>query len=139
MAAEAGAGLRKKATLPMSMQPENPYPKGSPQRTLFGMFVSWFYFSRGSFPNNSANETGAVPLSRFLSTATGRKFFAANPTLATPNSIREVLGSAFEVTGDDLKIRALPHAHSLTGLGGFRNGNVSRRRRNRLAKRTRKN
>lgn len=115
---------KTKATLPSSMQPANPYDKGTPERNFFGLFVNWFYFSRGPFPNDSADETGAVPLMRLLSTATAKKFLEKHPEFTEPSKIKEVLEGAFEIierSPTNIRIKAIPHAHSsLSMSGGYR-------------------
>lgn len=127
--------VKTKATLPSSMQPANPFDKGTPERNFFGLFVNWFYFSRGPFPNDSADETGAVPLVRLLSTATAKKFLEKHPEFTEPSKIKEVLEGAFEIierSPTNIRIKAIPHAHSFSLSGGsYRKSHKRTKNRNR--------
>lgn len=108
-----GAG---KATLTKNEMPVNPYPKADKakgesglERQIFGQFVSWFYFPRGPFPNNSANADGYVPLSRFLETRTFRDLQKKYPDIDMKQKSLEVLGDAFitKNQGGEVSVKAL--------------------------------
>jgi hypothetical protein len=103
-----------KATLNSSLAPPNPYDKKSLERKLFGQIVSYFFFSRGLFPNNSSDDDGYVPLARLVSTGQMRREKEKYETMGEnfEEKMKEVLGGAFEIkeTSEGTMIKAIPHA-----------------------------
>jgi hypothetical protein len=110
-----------KATLNSSLAPPNPYEKKSLERKLLGQIVSYFFFSRGPFPNNSSDDDGYVPLARLVSTGQMRrekeKYEAMGGNFE--EKMKEVLGGAFEIklTPEGTMIKAIPHATGSTISG----------------------
>ena len=97
-----------------SQAPANPYPPKTLEARIFDQIVSWFYYSRGKFPSNYANNTGAVPLSRLLNTKTMKALAAANPDIDFRAKVIEVLEDAFEImpSGNNVKIRGMSWPHT---------------------------
>ena len=99
-----------KATLSNNLQPDNPYPKGSLERAVFGKIVSTFYYARGPYPDDVANEDGYVPLTRILCTRTFRNIIENNPLINIVDLVVKVIEGAFAIkyTEDGPAIKALP-------------------------------
>jgi hypothetical protein len=107
-----------KATLRKQDAPENPYPKKSLESKIFGQFVGWFYYPRGPFPNNSANNDGFVSLERFMKTGQIRSIRERNPEVTDDYIIRILRGSSSEpdffdiqTRNNEVMIRAKPHIY----------------------------
>lgn len=97
------------AVLPKRFEPMNTFPHKSLERRVFGQFVSWFYHSKGSFPQSAADSEGYVPLHRLLETATFRKLILHNPDIDFVTLSIHLLRDDFQIkiTTDGIKIRAM--------------------------------
>lgn len=88
-----------KVTKSKGEAPPNTFPKGSLERTVFGQIVSYFYFSSGSFPNDSEDPAHPeyVSLDRLLATSKFRKLQEMNPTVDMRAFVLAVIADAFDI------------------------------------------